>query len=70
MNIKEVKTAIKIGDFVLRQNHRNKIDINYLLDLGKKILTDDSARIYLIVQDEIIKKNYKGIRNDRSGQVS
>ena len=56
MNIKEVKTAIKIGDFVLRQNHRNKIDINYLLDLGKKILTDDSARIYLIVQDEIIKK--------------
>ena len=56
MNIKEVKTAVKVGDFALRQNHRNKIDINYLSDLDKKILTDDSARIYLFVQDGIIKK--------------
>jgi len=56
MNIKDVKTAIKIGDFVLRQNHRNKIDIKYLSNLDNKILTDDSARIYLIVQDGIIKK--------------
>lgn len=56
MNIKDVKTAIKIGDFVLRQNHRNKIDINYLPNIDNKILTDDSARIYLIVQDGIIKK--------------
>lgn len=44
MNIKEVKTAIKIGDFVLRQNHRNKIDIKYLSNLSNKILTDDSVR--------------------------
>ncbi len=56
MNIKEVKTAIKIGDFALRKNHRNKIDIKYLSILDKKILTDNSARIYLIVQDGIIKK--------------
>ena len=43
MNIKDVKTAIKIGDFVLRQDHKNKIDIKYLLDIDKKILTDSSA---------------------------
>ena len=56
MNIKEVKTAIKIGDFTLRQNHRNKIDIRYLSKIDKKKLTDNSARIYLIVQNAIIKK--------------
>ncbi len=56
MHIKEVKTAIKIGDFVLKNNHRNKIDLKYLPNLDNKILTDDSARIYLITQDEIIKK--------------
>ena len=56
MNIKDVKTAIKIGDFVLRKNHRNKIDIKYLSSIDNKILTDDSARIYIITQDGIIKK--------------
>lgn len=56
MNIKEVKTAIKIGEFILRQNHRNKIDIKYLSSLDDKLLIDNSARIYLIVQDGIIKK--------------
>ena len=56
MNIKKVKTAIKIGNFVLRQNHKNKIDIRYLPNINKKILTDNSARIYLIIQDGIIKK--------------
>ncbi len=56
MNIKDVKTAIKVGDFVLRKNHRNKIDIKYLPNLSNKVLTDNSARIYLIVQDGIIKK--------------
>ncbi len=56
MNIKDVKTAIKIGDFVLKQNHRNKIGLKYLSTLSNKILTDDSARIYLIVQNGIIKK--------------
>ena len=56
MNIQEVKTAIKVGDFKLRRKHRNKIDLKYLPHLSNKILTDDSARIYLIVQDGIIKK--------------
>jgi hypothetical protein len=56
MNIKEAKMAIKIGDFVLRKNGRNKIDIKYLPNIDKKTLTDNSARIYIIVQDGIIKK--------------
>jgi hypothetical protein len=56
MRIENVKTAIKIGDFILRRGHKNKIDIKYLSDIDKKILTDDSARVYLIVQDGIIKK--------------
>ena len=56
MNIKKVKTATKIGDFVLKQNHRNKIDLKYLPSLSNKFLTDNSARIYLLVQDGIIKK--------------
>jgi len=56
MNIKDVKTAIKVGDFVLRKNNRNKIDIKYSPNVNKKVLSDDSARIYLITQDGIIKK--------------
>lgn len=56
MNIKDVKTAIKVGDFALKQNHRNKIDIKYLPNINKKILVDNLARIYLIVQNGIIKK--------------
>lgn len=56
MNIKDVKTAVKIGDFILRGNQKNKIDIRYSPNIDKKILTDNSARIYLIIQNEIIKK--------------
>jgi hypothetical protein len=56
MHIEEVKTAIKVGNFALRQNHRNKINIKYLPSIDNKILTGDSARVYLIVQDGIIKK--------------
>src|SRR3989344_6547139 len=56
MNIKDVKTAIRVGDLILRRNHRNKIDIKYLPNLSNKVLADNSARIYLIVQDGIIKK--------------
>src|SRR3989338_3504308 len=56
MKIEDVKTAIKVGDFVLRKDNRNKIDIKYSPDLDKEVLIDDSARIYLIVQDGIIKK--------------
>jgi len=56
MEITEVKTAIKIGDFVLQKNHKNKININYLPNLDKGILTNDMARVYLFVQDGVIKK--------------
>ncbi|MBU2579159.1 hypothetical protein KKA09_03520 [Patescibacteria group bacterium] len=56
MNIKDVKTAIKVGDFVPKENHKNHIDIKYLPNLNNKILTDNSARVYLIVQDGIVKK--------------
>lgn len=56
MNIKDVKTAVKVGYFILRENHRNYIDIKYLPTLSNKILTDNSARVYLITQDGIIKK--------------
>ena len=56
MNIKEVKTAIKIGDFVLKKNHRNKIDLKYLPNISKDVLNDNVARIYLFVVDGVIKK--------------
>ena len=55
MEISDVKTAIKIGDFILKKNHRNKIDVKYLIDISKEVLNDDLARIYLFVVDEIIK---------------
>lgn len=56
MKINQVKTARKIGDFVLKKNHKNKIDIKYLPHVSKDVLNDDTARIYLFVVDEIIKK--------------
>ncbi len=37
MNIKEVKTAIKIGGFVAKNNRRNKIDLRYPPDSDQKI---------------------------------
>ncbi len=56
MKIEEVKTAIKIGDFILKKNHRNRIDIKYLENISKDVLIDNSPRIYLFIQDGIIKK--------------
>lgn len=56
MHIKDVKTAIKVGNFVLRKANRNKINFQFSPDLDKKLISDDSARIYLITQDGIIKK--------------
>ena len=56
MKIIEVKTAIKVGNFILRESNRNKIDIKYLTNLSKEVLTDNIARVYLFVQDGIIKK--------------
>lgn len=56
MNISDVKTARKMGDFALRQNHRNKITITYLPTLTNAELKDNVARVYLITQDGVIKK--------------
>ena len=56
MKISEVKTAAKVGDFILKENHRNKIDIKFLPTITKDVLNDSVARIYLFVVDGIIKK--------------
>lgn len=57
MHISNVKTAIKIGDFFVRNDGSpHKIDLKYLTSLQNNYLTGDSARIYLFVVDGIIKK--------------
>jgi len=56
MNIKEVKNAIKIGYFVLQKHNENLINIKYLPNISKDVLTSDVPRVYLFVQDGIIKK--------------
>ncbi len=56
MKISEVKTAKKLGDFILKENHRNKIDIKYLPSVNRDTLNDNTARIYLFSVDGIIKK--------------
>ena len=66
MKIKEVKTAVKVGDFVLKQNHRNKIDIKYLSNISKSVLNDNIARIYLFVQDKFVVQYH---RQDKWKQV-
>ena len=56
MKIGKVKNAKKIGNFILREKHRNKIDIKYLPSITKQILLDETPRVYLFVQNKIIKK--------------
>ena len=57
MNINKVKTAIKIGDFVLYPEHRrNKIRTIYNPNLSDKVLKNESGRVYLFVVDGVIKK--------------
>ena len=58
MEIKEVKTAKKVGDFELRNdNNPNKIKINYNTgELSDEELKEDVPRVYLIVSDGKIKK--------------
>lgn len=76
MNIKEVKTAAKMGDFRLRDDgNRNKITIDYLSNVPKDALNDDRARVYLFVVDGIIKKiggssGKGGIKNTMNFYVS
>ena len=56
MHIKEVRTARRFGDFILKQNHRNKINIKYLPEIPRQVLYNEVPRIYLFVVDGIIKK--------------
>ena len=57
MNIKDVKTCRKVGDFNLRYDHsRNKIGLKYSNNREKSYLISDDPRIYLITVDGIIKK--------------
>ncbi len=56
MKITEVKTAIKVGDFILRKDNKNKINIEYIQGLSKDVLTSNLPRVYLFVQDGVIKK--------------
>lgn len=57
MKIESVRTAIKIGTFKLKDNDaKNKIYVEYLKNIPKSILTEDSARVYLFVVNGIIKK--------------
>lgn len=50
MNITEVKTAIKIANIEKNWN------IVYDINIDKKLLTNDSGRVYIITSNGIIKK--------------
>lgn len=54
MKISLVKTAQKIGNFTLRANSPNKIQLNY--QVPDSILISEYPRIYLFVVNGIIKK--------------
>lgn len=74
MDINEVTTAEKIGEFVLRNDDSpNKIKINYIVSEDK--IRDDSPRVYIIVSDGQIMKiggsaEQGGIRNTMSFYVN
>ena len=58
MHINKVKTAIKVGDFILHpnKNSRNYIKVDYASNLSNKIKLDNSGRVYLLVVNGEIKK--------------
>jgi len=57
MRINEVKTAVKLGDFFMRDDGSpNKIDLKYLNSIDRTYLIDDIARVYLFIVDGEIKK--------------
>lgn len=56
MNIKEVKTAIKVGKFVLRNDsHRNLISFIYEENIDS-VLNNKDGRVYLFTSNNKIKK--------------
>ena len=57
MKINLVKTAVRIGEFMLYPEHpRNKIKVNYDQNVSDELLKDESGRVYLFVVDGEIKK--------------
>ncbi|MFX1234459.1 MAG: hypothetical protein ACFFBY_07835 [Promethearchaeota archaeon] len=57
MDIERVTNAIKVGDFILRNDDSpNHIDIRWLPEIGNDILRDESGRVYIMTSNGIIKK--------------
>ena len=58
MHINKVKTAIKVGDFILHPNKdsKNHIKVLYNRELKRDVLNNKSGRVYLFTADGIIKK--------------
>lgn len=65
MKISQVKTAFKVADIVLDNEHdKNHIKVSYLNQIvdekgsgiSSRILTSNTGRVYLIVVDGVIKK--------------
>jgi len=58
MEIKEVKTAKKVGNFILRKdNNPNKIALDYSTgDFSTQELRENIPRVYLIISNKEIKK--------------
>jgi hypothetical protein len=56
MKISKATNAFKLGEFITRTGHANKISLQYLSSISQEILTDEAPRIYLIVVDGEIKK--------------
>lgn len=56
MNISKATNSIKYGDFILRKDSPNKIDIQWLPSITKEMLRDETPRVYLFIQDGRIVK--------------
>lgn len=56
MHISKVKTAIKIGNFILRNDdHRNHISFEYS-NTNERLLNSNDGRVYIFTSNNIIKK--------------
>ncbi len=57
MEISKVNTAVKMGDFMKRDDHKKyKIDFEFLENISPEIKKDRIGRVYYIVVNNIIKK--------------
>ena len=57
MEISKVNTAVKMGDFMKRNDHKKyKIDFEFLENISPEIKKDRIGRVYYIVVNNIIKK--------------